>query len=100
MGAKKNFILDTNVVLHDFKAIYNFEENDIYLPMVVLEELDKFKKGNDQINFNARQFARELDEVVENKDFVTKGAALGEGKGRLYILPKNEWRQSISCMTV
>ena len=77
MGAKKNFILDTNVVLHDFKAIYNFEENDIYLPMVVLEELDKFKKGNDQINFNARQFARELDEVVENKDFVTNASVFG-----------------------
>ncbi|MBO5729255.1 MAG: PhoH family protein [Paludibacteraceae bacterium] len=97
MGAKKNFILDTNVVLHDFKAIYNFEENDIYLPMVVLEELDKFKKGNDQINFNARQFARELDEVVENKDFVTKGASLGEGKGRLYILPTNEWPEELNA---
>ena len=97
MGAKKNFILDTNVVLHDFKAIYNFEENDIYLPMVVLEELDKFKKGNDQINFNARQFARELDDVVENKDFVTKGAALGEGKGRLYILPTNEWPEELNA---
>ena len=96
MGAKKNFILDTKVVLHDFKAIYNFEENDIYLPMVVLEELDKFKKGNDQINFNARQFARELDEVVENKDFVIKGASLGEGKGRLYILTKNEWPEELS----
>lgn len=95
MGAKKNFILDTNVVLHDFKAIYNFEENDIYLPIVVLEELDKFKKGNDQINFNARQFARELDEVVENKDFVTKGASLGEGKGRLYILTTNEWPEEL-----
>ena len=97
MGAKKNFILDTNVVLHDFKAIYNFEENDIYLPMVVLEELDKFKKGNDQINFNARQFARELDDVVENKDFVTKGASLGEGKGRLYILPTNEWPEELNA---
>ena len=95
MGAKKNFILDTNVVLHDFKAIYNFEENDIYLPIVVLEELDKFKKGNDQINFNARQFARELDEVVENKNFVTKGASLGEGKGRLYILTTNEWPEEL-----
>ena len=64
MGSKKNFVLDTNVVLHDYRCIYNFEENDVYLPMVLLEELDKFKKGTDQINFNARQFARELDEVV------------------------------------
>lgn len=44
MGAKKNFVLDTNVILHDYKCIENFQENDIYLPIVVLEELDKFKR--------------------------------------------------------
>ena len=49
MGAKKNFVLDTNVILHDYKCIENFQENDIYLPIVVLEELDKFKKGSEQI---------------------------------------------------
>ena len=51
MGAKKNFVLDTNVILHDYKCIENFQENDIYLPIVVLEELDKFKKGSEQINY-------------------------------------------------
>ena len=61
MGAKKNFVLDTNVILHDYKCIENFQENDIYLPIVVLEELDKFKKGSEQINYNAREFVRELD---------------------------------------
>lgn len=45
MGVKKNFVLDTNVILHDYRCIYNFEENDIYIPIVVLEELDHFKKG-------------------------------------------------------
>lgn len=95
-STKKNFVLDTNVVLHDYRAIYNFQENDIYLPMMVLEELDKFKKGNDQINFNARQFARELDEIAENKDFMTKGAPLGDGKGRLYVMTHNEWPDAIS----
>ena len=45
MGTKKQFVLDTNVILHDYKCIYNFEENDIYLPLVVFEELDRFKKG-------------------------------------------------------
>ena len=58
MGAKKNFVLDTNVILHDYKCIENFQENDIYLPIVVLEELDKFKKGSEQINYNAREFVR------------------------------------------
>ncbi|MBP5318576.1 MAG: PhoH family protein [Paludibacteraceae bacterium] len=85
MGAKKNFVLDTNVILHDYKCIYNFQENDIYIPMVVLEELDKFKKGNDELNFNARQFAREIDEISDH-DFFDKGAALGEGLGRLFIV--------------
>ena len=53
MGAKKNFVLDTNVILHDYKCIYNFQDNDIYLPIVVLEELDKFKKGNVSL-FNSK----------------------------------------------
>jgi PhoH-like ATPase len=60
---KKIFILDTNVLLHDFNCIYNFEENDIVIPITVLEELDKFKKGNDLINFHAREFTRELDKL-------------------------------------
>ena len=96
MSTKKNFILDTNVVLHDYKAIYNFQENDIYLPMVVLEELDKFKRGNDQINYNSSQFARELDLIAENKDFVTKGAPLGEGKGKLYVITHQEWPEEMN----
>ena len=49
MGTKKNFVIDTNVILHDYNCLKNFQENDIYLPIVVLEELDKFKKGNEQI---------------------------------------------------
>ncbi|MCQ2370115.1 MAG: PhoH family protein [Paludibacteraceae bacterium] len=81
---KKNFVLDTNVILHDYKCIYNFQENDIYIPIVVLEELDKFKKGNEEINYNARQFARELDEISDN-DLFKKGASLGEGLGKLFI---------------
>ena len=66
MGAKKNFVLDTNVILHDYKCVENFQENDIYLPIVVLEELDKFKKGSEQINYNAREFVRELDLLTSN----------------------------------
>lgn len=84
-GAKKNFILDTNVILHDFEAINNFEENDIYIPFIVLEEIDKFKKGNDQINYNARSFVRELD-LITDDDLFTNGAELGLGKGKLYIV--------------
>lgn len=85
MGTKKNFVLDTNVILHDYDCLKNFQENDIYLPIVVLEELDKFKKGNEQINFNAREFVRELDTITDD-DLFSKGASLGEGLGRLFVL--------------
>lgn len=95
MGAKKNFVLDTNVILHDHKCIYNFEENDIYIPIVVLEELDKFKKGNDQINFNAREFAREMDVIVDDNLF-TKGASLGENRGRLFVVTNEEYPAEIA----
>ncbi|MBP7180094.1 MAG: PhoH family protein [Dysgonomonadaceae bacterium] len=90
---KKNFILDTNVILHDYKCLDNFEENDIYIPFVVLEELDKFKKGSDQINYNARAFIRELDEITDDTLF-TNGADLGIGRGKLYIVnsPKTNIR--------
>ncbi|WP_321437600.1 PhoH family protein [uncultured Bacteroides sp.] len=85
MGTKKNFVLDTNVILHDHDCLTSFQENDIYLPIVVLEELDKFKKGNGEINYNAREFVRELDSITDDNLF-TKGASLGEGMGRLFIL--------------
>ncbi|MDD5819459.1 MAG: PIN domain-containing protein, partial [Bacteroidales bacterium] len=47
MGNKKIFVLDTNVILHDYKAIKKFQDNDLVIPVAVVEELDKFKKGND-----------------------------------------------------
>ena len=77
MGTKKNFVLDTNVILHDYNCLKNFQENDIYLPIVVIEELDKFKKGNEQINYNAREFVRELDLITDDNLF-TSGASLGD----------------------
>ncbi len=85
MGAKKNFVIDTNVILHDYNCLKNFQENDIYLPIVVLEELDKFKKGNEQINYNAREFVRELDLLTDDNLF-SKGASLGEGLGKLFVI--------------
>lgn len=80
----KIFVLDTNVLLHDYSCIYHFQDNDIVIPIVTLEELDRFKKGNDQINFNAREFTRELDKFISN-DLPSNGIPLGKGKGRLYI---------------
>ena len=96
MGTKKNFVIDTNVILHDYKCIYNFEENDIYIPIAVLEELDRFKKGNDQINFNAREFVRELDVLVNDDDIFANGIALGADKGRLFVFIADSYPEEIT----
>jgi PhoH-like ATPase len=95
--AKKNcklFVLDTNVLLHDYKCIYNFQENDILIPITVLEELDKFKKGNDLINFHAREFARELDRLSGDGLF-NGGVTLGKGLGKLSIETGKPFSQQI-----
>ena len=81
---KKIFVLDTNVMLHDYKCIYNFEENDIVIPIVVLEELDKLKRGNDIINFHAREFTRELD-VLSGENLFEGGVRMGKKLGKLYV---------------
>lgn len=60
---RKIFVLDTSVILYDHNAIKNFEEHDVAIPITVLEELDNFKKGNDTINFEAREFIRFLDKL-------------------------------------
>lgn len=60
---KKIFVLDTSVILHDHNAINNFHEHDVAIPITVLEELDQFKKGNDSLNFEAREFIRFLDKL-------------------------------------
>jgi PhoH-like ATPase len=57
---EKTFVLDTNVILHDSSCIYHFQENDIVIPITVLEELDQFKKGNSSLNYHAREFLRNL----------------------------------------
>ena len=84
MGKCKVFVIDTNVILHDHECIYNFDDNDVVIPITVLEELDKFKRGNDQLNFQARQFVRVLDEIVGSELF-NGGISLGQGKGKLTI---------------
>ena len=61
--SKKTFVLDTNVLLHNPKAIESFADNDIVLPMTVIEELDKFKKNSDELGRNARQVIRHLDSL-------------------------------------
>ncbi len=80
----KIFILDTNVILHDSSCIHQFEQNDIVIPIAVLEELDNFKIGSQVINYHARRFVRELDRLSSDKMF-NGGVQVGEGKGRVSI---------------
>jgi PhoH-like ATPase len=81
---KKVFVIDTNVILHDFHCLYKFQENDVVIPIVVLEELDRLKKGESQINFNAREFTRELDKLSGDNLF-NDGISLGKDLGNLSI---------------
>jgi PhoH-like ATPase len=85
MSARKTFVLDTNVLLHDHSAIYSFDRHDVVIPIVVLEEIDDFKKGSDLINFEAREFIRELDRLASGRS-LDHGLPLGEGRGRLFIV--------------
>jgi PhoH-like ATPase len=80
---KKIFVIDTNVLLHDPRAIFSFEENDVIIPIVVIEELDKFKKGIDEIGRNARQVSRILDEFRQ-KGKLSQGVQL-DGGGNLRV---------------
>jgi len=65
---RKIFVLDTNVLLHDPTSVYRFEEHDVFLPIMTLEELDNNKKGLSEVSRNARQVTRTLDEIVSGFD--------------------------------
>jgi PhoH-like ATPase len=73
-GPKKLFVLDTNVLMHDPMSLFRFEEHDIFLPMIVLEELDGHKKGTTEVARNARQASRSLDALA-----AAKGADIASG---------------------
>jgi PhoH-like ATPase len=73
---KKVFVLDTNVLLHDPSSLFRFEEHDIYLPMVTIEELDNNKKGSSEVARNARQTHRYLEEIIAPASDLKNGCAL------------------------
>ena len=82
--SKKIYVLDTNVLLSDFNALYAFKNNDVVIPLKVLEEIDKHKKRQDGVGANARQVIRELDKLRE-KGSLVEGAKLGGRKGTLTV---------------
>ncbi len=75
-AATKLFVLDTNVLMHDPTSLFRFEEHDVFLPMVTLEELDDHKKGMSEVARNARQASRFLDEIVSQGGAIEKGYSL------------------------
>jgi PhoH-like ATPase len=87
----KLFVLDTNVLMHDPTSLFRFEEHDVFLPMVVLEELDDHKKGMSEVSRNARQASRFLDEIVSQPGELEKGYPLrakstgSEAGGSLFL---------------
>ena len=81
----KLFVIDTNVILHDAGCLRNFQEHDIAIPITVLEELDRFKKGNDDLNFQARAFLRRVDELTGDV-LSSDGASIGDGLGSIRVV--------------
>ncbi|MDP3188485.1 PhoH family protein [Limnobacter sp.] len=89
-SGKKIFVLDTNVLMHDPTSLFRFEEHDVFLPLITLEELDDHKKGMSEVARHARQVSRALDALMENIDDIEKGVALNrlgnvDALGRLLV---------------
>lgn len=92
---KKIFVLDTNVILHDSSCIYQFEQNEVILPVTVLEELDNFKKGSEILNYHAREFVRILDSLSADK-LLNGGIKIGPHLGKLRIKLDVEFHDDLS----
>jgi len=84
--AKKIFVLDTSVILYNHNAINEFDDNDVAIPITVLEELDNFKKGNDHKNFEAREFIRFLDSISGKSTMKNWRRLNGPEKGRFKVV--------------
>lgn len=98
MGKPKIFVLDTNVILHDHKAIRHFQDNNLVIPIAVIEELDKFKKGNDTLAYNARGFVRDIDKIAQGKTFAGGGLPIGKGLGTIKIEPNHPFPEKYADM--
>jgi PhoH-like ATPase len=83
--AKKTCILDTNVLLHDAESIFSFQDNEVVIPLAVVEEMDKFKKDGGETGRNARRVARILDELRQQGVLTNGGVELPQG-GRLRVI--------------
>lgn len=94
-NSKKIFVLDTNVILHDSSCIRQFDEHDIVIPISVIEELDRFKKGKNTLNCNAREFLRDLDGITGHQIF-NGGVEIAPGKGKISIKLENAFHEKVA----
>ncbi len=94
--APKIFVLDTSVILYNHNAINSFKENDVAIPITVLEELDTFKKGNDTIHFEAREFIRFMDKISGKTTMKNWRRLNGPEKGRFKVV-MNEKSKTDAC---
>ena len=92
---KKIYVLDTSVILYSHDSVMNFEENDIGIPITVLEELDHLKKGNDTLNFEAREFIRMIDKLSSDKMLNDWIPLNGKTKGKFKILVNQKTKNNI-----
>ena len=99
-GKPKIFILDTNIILHDYNSIRKFQDNDIVIPIAVIEELDKFKKGNDALSYNARGFMREIDHLTEGRLFGNHGVPIGKRLGFIKIEPNHPFPEKLKNLFI
>jgi len=83
---RKIFVLDTSAILFDHNAFFNFKEHDVAIPITVLEEIDRFKKGNDVINFEAREFIRSIDKLSASYSLQDWIPLNGPTKGKFRVL--------------
>ena len=93
---KKNYVLDTNVLLHDPHAILKFEDNDLILPIYVLEEIDAFKRDTTERGRNARTVARLLDGYRARGGALAKGVPIGDGGSLRVHVPARRKELSIA----
>jgi len=81
------------VILHDATCIHHFEDNEVVIPISVLEELDQFKRGNEQIHFNARDFLRSLDDLSTGSD----DSELKDGDGKIRVVVNHNWHPDVEA---
>lgn len=96
---KKIFVLDTSVIIYNHNSIRSFEDNDVAIPITVLEELDNFKKGNDTKNFEAREFIRIIDRLSENHS-LQNWIPLDHPKGGMFKVIMNGHHKGVDAIEV